>query len=111
MNITDPAIVEMDEESFWQLDLASDAVSFFTIFVAVLGFCGNIWTVFAASKLDSDTSGTCFIKCLAVADMSSAFCDGLGAPLIQLSGLPILTINRWVCKSFNYASWLTTFAG
>ena len=111
LNISASPDEVVNNEGSWYLDSASNAVSGFTIALATVGLLGNIWTIFAAGKLDCNTSGTGFIKCLALADMSSAFCDGIVAPVIKLSGLPVLTLSRLICKSFNYISWVTTFAG
>ena len=49
------------------------AVRAVTFAVAVIGITGNVFAYLTASRLDSKTSGTTYIKCLAVADTAAVF--------------------------------------
>ncbi|XP_063721772.1 type-1 angiotensin II receptor A-like [Symsagittifera roscoffensis] len=82
-----------------------------TFAIAIIGITGNVLAYMTASRLDSKTSGTTYIKCLAVADTAAVFQDGILEMGLPIFGLDVRTVNRYVCKGIAWYSWTTTIGG
>ncbi|XP_075256513.1 uncharacterized protein LOC142348928 [Convolutriloba macropyga] len=117
MNSTTLGIVDEDDLAELAKELHGGyytgiiAVRAVTFAVAVIGITGNVFAYLTASRLDSKTSGTTYIKCLAVADTAAVFQDGILEMGLPIFGIDVRIINRYVCKGIAWYSWTTTIGG
>ena len=82
----------------------------FTVTVAVFGLFGNTFTVMATSKLKNQTSGTVFMKYLAMIDVCIIICGSVPS-FAGLVGRKVLRANNYTCKIGRFISWAVVFWG
>ena len=82
----------------------------FTAIVAVFGLFGNTFIVMTTSRLKNQTSGTIFMKYLAMTDVCVITCVSVPS-FAALIGRKVLRANNYTCKIGRFISWAVVFWG
>ena len=101
----------MAQELYPQYYTAIIVVRAITFAVAIVGITGNVFAYLTANRLESKTSGSTYIKCLAVADTAAVAQDGIIEMGLPIFGVDVRTVDRYVCKGIAWYSWTTTIGG
>ena len=97
-------------ESVSDLELFMYLIRAFTVAVAVFGLFGNVLTVMTTSRMRNQTSGTIFMKYLAMTDIGVIICVSVPS-FAGLLGKRVLRANNYTCKIGRFISWSFVFWG
>ena len=93
------------------LSSAIYALQWVAVITACGGIAGNVLTYMTASRLETVSSGTTFIKSLALVDCLAALVNGIIPSGGALLGQKLLTLNQYTCKTGRFLAWLSVLWG
>ena len=98
-------------ESFPEIDLATASLQWASIATASFGLAGNFLAYLTSARLKIQTSGTAFMKCLAVADSSTVVIVNSQSMVSHLlSSNSVMKID-YICKTGRFLSAIAAHLG
>ena len=105
LTINDSAHTSDESENIWDLELILSCWKWVSLTVTCVGVIGNILAYFVASKLGIASSGTTYIKHLAIADSIAAFWTGGVSSVFFLLNERLFANYEFTCKISRSISW------